>query len=166
LRCVINLYPEIQVARNYKTKENEVVARIKEAFPDFDWVHDKRVLDGCSKKRPDLLLDLGTHLLIAEIDENKHTTYDCSCENKRLMEISADVDHRPIVLIRFNPDGYVDANGTRVSSCWRTNKLGVVVISEKKKPEWESRIASLKSQIQYWIDSPTDKTIEIIELFY
>jgi len=24
----------------------------------------------------------------------------------------------------------------------------------------------LKSQVQYWIDHPTDKTVETIELFY
>ena len=31
---------------------------------------------------------------------------DCSCENKRIMEISQDLGHRPIVFIRFNPDEY------------------------------------------------------------
>jgi len=48
------------------------------------------------------MCDLGTHILIVEIDENAHAVYDCSCENKRLMELSQDVGHRPIVFIRFN----------------------------------------------------------------
>jgi hypothetical protein len=47
-----------------------------------------------------------------EIDENQHVAYDCSCENKRIMELSQDVGHRPIVFIRFNPDGYKDHKGT------------------------------------------------------
>jgi len=32
--------------------------------------------------------------------------------------------------------------------------------------EWEERINILNQQIQYWIDNKTNKTIEIIELFY
>jgi hypothetical protein len=159
LQCCIQVCPEINVVRNYKTKENEVVTQIKEAFPDFTWVHDKRVQDGCSKRRPDLLLDMGTHILIIEVDENKHTDYDCSCEHKRLMEISKDLAHRPIVFIRFNPDAYGS-----IKSPWKTNKNGITVIKNKK--EWEESIASLKEQIKYWMSNITDKTVEIIELFY
>ena len=32
--------------RANKTKEKDVVDRVKEAYPDFDWVHDKKVQDG------------------------------------------------------------------------------------------------------------------------
>ena len=32
--------------------------------------------------------------------------------------------------------------------------------------EWEERINILNQQIQYWIDNKSNKTIEIIELFY
>ena len=39
-------------------------------------------------------------------------------------------------------------------------------ITKTKQKEWEERIETLKQQIQYWIDNPTEKTIEIIELFY
>ncbi len=39
-------------------------------------------------------------------------------------------------------------------------------ILKTKQKEWNQRIDVLKQQIQYWIDSPTEKTIEIIELFY
>jgi hypothetical protein len=39
-------------------------------------------------------------------------------------------------------------------------------IINTKQPEWDERIETLKQQIQYWIDNPTEKTIEIIELFY
>ena len=35
-----------------------------------------------------------------------------------------------------------------------------------KEKEWEERINTLKEEIQYWIDNETEKTIEIIELFY
>jgi hypothetical protein len=39
-------------------------------------------------------------------------------------------------------------------------------IIKTKQKEWEERIESLKQLIQHWIDNPTEKTIEIIELFY
>jgi hypothetical protein len=166
LRCCIYLCPNIKVAYNYKTKENEVVSRVKESFPDFEWKHDKKVSEGCSKRRPDLLCDFGSHIVIIEVDENKHSEYDCSCENKRLMEISRDLGHRPIVFIRFNPDGYITKEGEVIKSCWKMNKLGIIALVSTKKSEWEFRIESLKEQIKYWIENPLEKTIEIVELFY
>ena len=152
--------------RNYKTKEKAVVDKVKESFPDFTWVLDKRVADGCSLRRPDLLLDLGTHVVIVEIDENKHADYDCSCENRRLMEISRDLNHRSVVFIRFNPDGFVGHDGIPISSCWKLNKTGVMQVSKKRQPEWEERLLTLNQQIQYWFDNSTTKTIEVVELFY
>jgi hypothetical protein len=143
-----------------------VVDRIRESFENFTWVTDRTVQDGCSKRRPDLLLDMGTHIIIVEIDENKHSSYECSCENKRLMQLSLDLGHRPIVFIRFNPDGYINAEGMKISSCWRLNKLGVMTIVKTKQDEWEHRIACLKEQIQYWMENEVTKTVEIVELFY
>ena len=166
--CFVN-NPENQdkpAMRNYKTKEKDVVDRITQTFTSFTWVADKKVQDGCSRRRPDLLLDMGSHIIIVEVDENKHTDYDCSCENKRLMELSQDLQHRPIVFIRFNPDDYTNQDGILVKSCWKLNKLGVMKITKTKQKEWEDRIETLKQQIQYWIYNPTEKTIENIELFY
>jgi hypothetical protein len=106
LACFVN-NPENSdkpTTRNYKKREKDVVERIIKFFPDFSWVHDKQVQDGCSRRRPDLLCHFGSHVIIVEIDENKHSEYDCSCENKRLMQLSQDLNHIPIVFIRFNPD--------------------------------------------------------------
>ncbi len=166
LVCYVNIFPDEPNVRNYKTKEKDVVDRIIQTFTNFTWVADKKVQDGCSRRRPDLLLDMGSHIIIVEIDENRHTDYDCICEHKRLMELSQDLQHRPIVFIRFNPDEYTNQSGIVIKSCWKLNKLGVMQILKTKKKEWEERINTLKQQIQYWIDNPTEKTIEIIELFY
>ena len=168
LACFVN-NPENQnkpIIHNYKTKEKEVVNRIRETFTHFTWVADKKVQDGCSRRRPDLLLDMGSHIIIIEVDENKHTDYDCSCEHKRLMELSHDLHHRPIIFIRFNPDDYTNQEGKLIKSCWKLNKLGIMNIMKSKENEWEERINILKQQINYWINNPTEKTIEIIELFY
>ena len=164
--CFVNLFPEKPNVRNYKTKEKDVNDRIDAVFSNFTWVNDKQVEGGCSRRRPDKLLDLGSHIIIVEVDENKHTNYDCSCENKRLMLLSQDLQHRPIVFIRFNPDNYINQEGVLVKSCWKLNKLGVMTVSRNKLKEWVERIECLKNQIQYWIDNTTEKTIEIIELFY
>jgi len=164
--CCLSVHPEIEVSRNYKTKENDVVGRIKQSFPSFTWVADKKVTDGCSRRRPDLLVDMGSHVVIVEVDENKHTDYDTTCEHKRLMELSQDVHHRPIIFIRFNPDAYTDQDGKIVKSCWKMNKLGIMQVPKSQQKEWDKRIYTLKKQIQFCIDTPSEKTIDIVELFY
>lgn len=164
LRCCIYNCPEINVIRNYKTKEKTVVDTVCEKYTDFTWISDKRVSDGCSLRRPDLLLDLGDQVVIIEVDENQHYDYDCSCENKRLMELSRDIGHRPLVFIRFNPDSYKSKDGGRINSCWYTGKDGILRLS--KNSNWDNRIQSLFEQIDYWIKNRTNKTVEVIQLFY
>ena len=168
LRCFIHTFPDKPVSRNYKTKEKTVTDYILSTFPEYDWITDKKIQDGCSSRRPDMLLDLGYQVIIIEIDETHHKDYDCSCENKRIMELSKDVNHRPIVFIRFNPDQYIDSDNNTVKSCWYINKLGICSIEKKKEKEWNDRLVSLKSQIKYWCNpnNTTDKTIEIIQLYY
>ena len=163
--CYMNLFPDKPVARNYKTKERNIVEYIKSEFPDLNWIEDKIIQDGCSKRRPDLLIDFGYQIVIIEIDENQHTDYDCSCENKRLMEISQDLNHRPVIFIRFNPDDY-KINNNKITSCWGVNKKGICVVKKIKINEWNERLNNLKIQIEYWLNNRTDKIIEIIQLFY
>jgi hypothetical protein len=167
LFCYINMFPDKPVLRNYKTKEYSVVEYVKNTFQDLSWISDKKINDGCSKRRPDLLLDLGYQVLIIEVDENQHIEYNCSCENKRIMELSQDVGHRPIVFIRFNPDKYLIGTNT-IKSCWGINSKGISIIKKNKKKEWNKRLETLKKQIEYWIhpDNYTNKTVEIIQLFY
>jgi ferredoxin-like protein FixX len=167
LICYMNLFPDKPVARNYKTKEFSVVEYVKNKFPNFTWFADKIVNGGCSKKRPDLLLDLGYQILIIEVDENQHTDYDCSCENKRIMELSQDLGHRPIIFIRFNPDDY-EKKGINITSCWGHNKNGICLVKKSKTREWEQRLSALEENINYWInpENTTNKTIETIQLYY
>ena len=167
IRCYIHLFPDKSVVRNYKTKEKSVVDFVLSKFENISWIADKRIQDGCSRRRPDLFLDLGSHVLIIEVDENQHTDYDCSCENKRLMEISRDIGHRPLIFIRFNPDEYIDNNNTKIKSCWKPNKQsGVLYIPTIKMNEWNNRLLLLQNQLQYWIENKPDKMVEIVQLFY
>ncbi len=164
-RCYMFTFPDKPIARNYKTKELTVVEYVKSTFPGMDWVSDKRVSGGCSLRRPDLLLDLGNQVMIIEIDENGHKDYDCSCEHRRVMELSKDLGHRPVIFIRFNPDSYM-SNGKKVKSCWCVNKNGFCVVSKNKKKEWENRLNGLGDQIRYWSQNYTDKIVETVELYF
>jgi len=162
--CYINLFPDKPASRNYKNKERAVIDYVKTNF-NLPWVSDKVINGGCSRRRPDLLLDLIEQIIIVEVDENQHIDYDCSCENKRIMELSQDLEHRPIVFIRFNPDDYTK-DGINVSSCWARNKNGICVVKKSKSNEWTNRLNSLGETIEYWLKNKTDKTIETIQLFY
>lgn len=169
LRCFIHLFPDQPVCRNYKTKESATAQFITNNFPNFTWNLDKKVEDGCSKKRPDLMCDLGYQVIIVEVDENQHADYDCSCENKRIMQLSQDMGHRPIIFIRFNPDTYINSNGDKITSCWGiTPKTGILKIKNNKNDEWDERLTVLKETIEYWTneDNKTEKIIEVIQLFY
>jgi hypothetical protein len=165
--CYIHLFPDKPVSRNYKTKETAVVHFVKEQFPDIEIVTDKRIHGGCSKRRPDIFIDLEYQIIIVEIDENQHVEYDCSCENRRIMELSKDVGHRAIIFIRFNPDDYKQ-NKTNVTSCWAINGHGVCCVKKSKQIEWNTRLQTLKETIAYWLQSnnKTNKILEIVQLYY
>jgi hypothetical protein len=158
--CYIHTFPDRPISRNYKTKEIEVVDYIKTCIPQH-CVCDKIIQGGCSKRRPDILIDLIDQVIVVEIDENQHIDYDCSCENKRLMEISRDLAYRPTVFIRFNPDEYDD-----ITSCWSINSKGICAVKKSKKKEWCSRLKTLEETLKYWIEHRTEKTVEVVHLFY
>ena len=165
--CFMHIYPDEPITRNYKTKECAVVSHIKDKFPNVDWIADKSISGGCSRRRPDLLADFGNKCVIIEIDENQHTDYECICEHKRIMEISQDVGHREIVFIRFNPDKYTMGDKI-ITSCWGVNGKGISCVKKSKKKDWDSRLNLLSQTIEYWIcpENITEKTVETIPLFY
>ena len=102
-----------------------------------------------------------------EVDENQHVNYDCSCENKRLMEISQDVGHRNIVFVRFNPDQYINKDGIKINTCWTINKsTKLLCVSKTNNKEWTNRLNSLMQQVQYWLDNKSEKMVETVQLFY
>lgn len=167
LPCCVHLFPDLDVVKKYKIKETDVISHIKTAFPNFSWKSNIKIEGGCSQRRPDLFLDLLTHVIIIEIDEHRHQSYDTLCENKRIMQLSEDVAHRPIIFIRFNPDEYIDNSGNLISSCWKMNKiLNILQLDSTKKKEWQHRIKCLIDEIQKCINYSCDKTIDIKYLFY
>ena len=161
MTCFMSLFPAETVFRNYKTKEGAVLCHIRQCFPDLIIPNDRRIDGGCSNKKPDFFIELLTHVIIIEVDENGHLSYDQSCENKRIMGLSEDIAHRPMVLIRFNPDKNSDG-----PSCWGVDGNGLAIVKKKQASEWQKRLVALTAAISFWITTIPDKTVELIKLFY
>jgi hypothetical protein len=158
------MFPDNEIVRNYKTKERAVADYVISAFPNVTWIADKKIEGGCSYRRPDLLLDLGYQAIIVEVDENMHQSYDTLCENKRIMQISQDLRHNPIIMIKFNPDSYYTAKNIKVPSCWTTNSRGLHVVDDEE--DWNHRLDELYKCIDKWTKKELNKTVEIEYLFY
>jgi len=151
-RCSAHLFPD-QPSR-FKTREIKLKDYLVTEYPDKTIIHDKRV--ECHLYRPDFVFDMGSHVIVIELDENQHKTYDTSCDNKRLMSIFQGLGSRPMVMIRFNPDKYDSVPG-----CFK--KDGQLSGNGK---EWKLRTAKLKSRIDFWMNSQADREIIIEHLFF
>lgn len=49
---------------------------------------------------------------------------------------------------------------------FRRKRKEIVSVNSKNMDAWTKHLAILKDQIHYWIDHTTEKTVEVIELFY
>ena len=157
--CYCTLNPDLEIPRRYKVKEQHLRDALREEFPNIAMRFDKMVDGGCSRNRPDILIDDGFPIII-ECDENRHNSY--SCENKRMMELFEDLGSRPIRVIRFNPDGYKDESGVRHTSCFNPTKNGLSIV----KKEWIPRISILSSILRTEIGKVPEKEIDVMYLFY
>jgi len=164
-RCFIRTFPDEPVSRNYKTKELYVADFVKNNFHDKTIICDKVISGGCSRRRPDIMIDFGYQILIVEVDEGQHDLYKTTCEDQRINDIYTDLGDRPIVLIRFNPDGYKTKNGN-ITSCWGPNKRGITVVKKSKKKEWEQRLSELKEKITYWCHKESNEPLITEYLFF
>ena len=96
---------------NYNTKRTAVADFVKETF---------------ALTRDDLIIYMGDKAIVVKIHENQHSEeQDCICENTRMTRLSQDLGHKPIVLIRFNPDEYT-TNETQIASSWCINRFKVL----------------------------------------
>jgi hypothetical protein len=167
-RCYIHLFPNEPISRNYKTKEYAVLEFIRNTYPEHTWINDKAIDGGCSKKRPDIFLDLLTHSIIIEIDENQHRDYD-NCELKRINLLFEDLGDRHIVFIRFNPDDYLDKDNNKITSCWGIDRNGLSSVKKSKRNEWEQRLNTLKNIVDRYLninEIDVSEPITIDHIFY
>jgi hypothetical protein len=168
-RCFVHTFPDNTIVWKHKTKERAVADYVRAAYPRCDVALDGRVPGGCSKRRPDMLMDMGDRVIIVEVDETQHRGYDTTCENKRMMELFVDCGSRPLIMVRINPDGYLSASGERVPSCWGCTEFrGLCVVRDAQKVGWETRLRALKGAVDAAIsdDVASLKEVTVVHLFY
>ena len=88
------------------------------------------MLQGCSKKRPDIYFELDKHCVIVEIDEHQHNTYDDICECARLNEIINGIGGKSVIVIRYNPD--IVKNKDNIIHFNQKDKISLLVKTIKK----------------------------------
>jgi uncharacterized protein YajQ (UPF0234 family) len=159
--CYYYTNPDSVLTRNHKTKENHIISDLNKEFNNII-IHDRIIINGCSKRRPDGLIQLNDYNIIIEIDENQHNNYEC--ENKRLMEIFKDLGNSPLTIIRFNPDSYKIGN-KKIKSPFGITKIdGKLKIINQK--EYNIRLTKLIEVVKENLNIIPDKEINIINLFY
>ena len=152
--------------RDYQTRETSVRNHILAEFPEHNWICNRKFPGGTSRRRPDLLVDLGTHCVIVEIDENQHRDYTFPCEENRLNEIYTDVGFRKLVFVRFNPDGYLNEDGERVTSCWSHDGMRILRVAPTRRSEWVVRLAALSLAVRKAITASPVEQVEQVHLFF
>ena len=85
-------------------KEWAIVRYLRKTIDTHFEYNTSIMLQGCSKKRPDIYFELDKHCVIVEIDEHQHNTYDDICECARLNEIINGIGGKSVIVIRYNPD--------------------------------------------------------------
>lgn len=165
-RCYTYLFPDKPMSKFYCTKEHAVLRFVNDTFPDFTIISNKAVLSGCSKRRPDILIDFGSHVVVIEVDEHQHDSKSYNCEERRMLEIMQDAGMRPIVFIRFNPDDYTDSKGEKTTSCWGYSSHGMPRVNPNKIQEWSNRLETLRQVFSSFTKDIPTKDLTIVQLFY
>jgi hypothetical protein len=155
---------DFTVRKVHKSKESH----IKDVLDAHDIKYDSAdnvVAGGCSKYRPDFIIDCGVFTIVLEVDENQHKSYACECEISRMIQLHQDFGGTPIVFIRYNPDSYRDASGaTRrggVRNPTREKVLIDVIRRLQVKTEWEYTLA-----VTYLYYDGFNGTIEFTDIDY
>jgi hypothetical protein len=107
------------------------------------------MLQGCSKKRPDIYFELDKHCVIVEVDEHQHNTYEDSCECSRINEIVNGIGGKSVIIIRYNPD--IVKNKGKMLDIKQEDRIGLLVksIKEELVKEYDKFIVKI---IQLYFD--------------
>ena len=120
-------------------KQDLIFEFYDELYPSEGWwITDRPVPNECEvKRRPDRMNEFESHILILEVDEQQHKKYPEIVEIKRMRELWLANKEKPIVVIRFNPDQYVDKEKHKIPSCFGKNNDG----------QWEMCRKSMKDRL-------------------
>lgn len=110
-----------------------------------------------------MLIELEEKNIIIEIDEEQHCSYSYVCENRRIAEIFIDLNNKPLIIIRLNPDKYI-SNNVKHLSCFALNKKSRTFTL--KKIEFDNRYNKLLKVVKSCIEENQEKEITEIKLFF
>ena len=141
-------------------KEWSIVRYLRKVIDTKFEYDSSKMLNGCSKKRPDIYFELSKHCVIVEIDENQHKTYEDICECARINEIVNGIGGKSVIIIRYNPD-IVRNNGKEIilTNKERLDTL-VKIIKEELVKDYDKFIVKT---IQIYYDDNNEKYEKIKE---
>jgi hypothetical protein len=89
--------------------------------------HNLLIPNSSLRYRPDFILKGCDSIVILEVDEHHHVTYNRQDELLRMGSIAKHYS-KPVVFIRFNPDEYIDNIGQCVNTCLKSRKPNLLAI--------------------------------------
>ena len=121
--------------RRRKVWERRMITVLEKQIKTKFYSLDMPLDTACNLKRPDVVYDCKSYFLIIECDEKQHKYYGDKCETNRLIMI-AKAAGLPILVIRYNPDCYLDGAGklSRISDRVRERELIRVVKQGLDRP--------------------------------
>lgn len=151
LSCYSFMNPDDPKVTNFLVKEKFLVNYLKTTWPEYTWKYNK-FLNTCAKYRPDLLLDMGTHVVIIEIDEHQHNAENYKdCDLKRSLDILAELA-RPLIMLRINPDKYMSRDGKKHKPIFKNVRKQLVL----DKAVWDERKVEIDAKFKECITKPTE----------
>jgi len=146
--------------KHFQAKEQTVRTFLETAFPEYNWTFNTTwnrpgAVEGRLRYRPDARTMISDRVIIVEIDEHSHASYDCAKERVReatFVAIAAS-GGRTVVLLRINPDGYTDDHGRHFPTCFKLSKQSdLVAVDPAQKKQWEDRLAELAERVRFFLN--------------
>ena len=139
----------VKIVKKIQNKKEWAIVRYLRKVIDTKFEYNSsKMLQGCSKKRPDIYFELNTHCVIVEIDEYQHNTYEDSCECSRINEIVNGIGGKSVIIIRYNPD--IIKNNQKKVNITQSDKIDLLV-------------KMIKEEL---IKTYNEFVVKIIQLFY
>ena len=146
--------------------ERKLDTKLMQAFGEETFTFNRKIVGGTTSRRPDWYRRCTGVNLIIELDQHQHKSYANDDETVRLTELMHDFnrnesENKPMVVIRFNTDEYIDESGNSVAGCIKKDGT----LNELK---FTRRWLQLKKRVERWLytsDAPF-RLMRIERLFF
>jgi hypothetical protein len=152
-----SLIKQDQMMKKHIKKKEEFIGNLLKEEIKQEISHRDQIIDSsCSNVRPDFVFDCGNHIVVIEVDEYQHKSYNnCGStkdermimENRRMFMIFQSFGGPSVIFIRYNPDSF------------RVNDK-IVTVTDKKRHE------CLLRWVKHYLKNGTDVSLEVKYLFY